>query len=39
MSTTPEHDKRMAELTFAEVYPHMSLKSRKKEEQRKNYIK
>lgn len=22
MSTTPEHDKRMAELTFAECYPH-----------------
>ncbi len=30
MSTTPEHDKRMAELTFASVYPHYVTKAEKK---------
>lgn len=30
MSTTPEHDKRVAELTFASVYPHYITKVEKK---------
>ncbi|MGY5847403.1 DUF2200 domain-containing protein [Salegentibacter sp. HM20] len=30
MTTTPEHDKRMAELTFASVYPHYVTKVEKK---------
>lgn len=30
MSTTPEHDARMAKLTFAEVYPHYITKVEKK---------
>ncbi len=30
MNTTPEHDKRMAELTFASVYPHYVTKVEKK---------
>ncbi|GAB5465257.1 MAG: DUF2200 domain-containing protein [Candidatus Kapaibacteriales bacterium] len=30
MSTTPEHDQRMAELTFASVYPHYVTKIEKK---------
>ncbi|MCW8980814.1 MAG: DUF2200 domain-containing protein [Altibacter sp.] len=30
MNTTPEHDKRMAELTFASVYPHYITKVEKK---------
>lgn len=30
MNTTPEHDKRIAELTFAEVYPHYVTKVEKK---------
>ena len=30
MTTTPEHDKRMAEMTFAEVYPHYQAKVERK---------
>ncbi len=30
MNTTPEHDKRIAELTFASVYPHYVTKVEKK---------
>jgi hypothetical protein len=30
MTTTPEHDKRMAEMTFAEVYPHYVAKVERK---------
>lgn len=30
MSTTPEHDKRIAEMTFASVYPHYVTKIEKK---------
>ena len=30
MSTTPEHDKRVAEMTFASVYPHYITKVEKK---------
>lgn len=30
MSTTPEHDERVAKLTFAEVYPHYITKVEKK---------
>ena len=30
MSTTPEHDKRIAEMTFASVYPHYVTKVEKK---------
>lgn len=30
MKTTPEHDKRIAEMTFAEVYPHYVTKVEKK---------
>ena len=30
MNTTPEHDKRMATLTFASVYPHYVTKVEKK---------
>ena len=40
MTTTPEHDKRIAEMTFSSVYPHiMSQKLRKKLGQLENYIK
>lgn len=30
MKTTPEHDKRMATMTFAEVYPHYVAKVERK---------
>ena len=30
MKTTPEHDKRMAKMTFASVYPHYITKVEKK---------
>lgn len=30
MNTTPEHDRRMAEMTFASVYPHYVTKVEKK---------
>ena len=30
MNTTPEHDRRMAEMTFAEVYPHYVTKVERK---------
>ncbi len=39
MKTTPEHDERMAKMTFASVYPHYLTKVEKKAEQRKNYTK
>ena len=39
MTTTPEHDERVAKLTFAGVYPHYVTKVKKREEQRKSCTK
>ncbi len=39
MKTTPEHNERIAKMTFASVYPHLSQKLRRKVGQKKNYIK
>jgi hypothetical protein len=38
MTTSPAHDQRITQMTFASVYLHYIKKFRKKDKQKKNYI-